>query len=89
MACFKTGAVVHMIPHDLVFAADIWRVEGAWVVRANGPLHRGHNAFSPKDAHLNGFREPTHELQGDNGAGFWRDDLGIWVVPGGCFREVA
>ncbi len=77
-ACVKTGAIVHMISHDLVFAADLYEVSGAIVVRANGPLVRDGNCW-PRTAKFCETHQPTHELRDDHG--FWREDLGIFVVP--------
>ena len=82
-ACVKTGAVVHMIPHDLVFAADLFEVAGAMVVRANNALVRDKNCFDYSEG-VNIFGRPTHELLDDHGTGFWREDLGVFVVPKVC-----
>lgn len=79
-ACVKTGALVHMIPHDLVFSADLFEVSGAIVVRANGPLVRDHNCW-PRAANFCEHHQPTHELHDDQGAGFWFEHLGVFVVP--------
>lgn len=83
-ACVKTGATVHMIPHNLVFQADIFEVAGAIVVRANGPIERGRNAWDRSAAFCE-HHQPTHQLHDDHGTGFWREDLGIFVVPPECF----
>jgi len=74
-----------MIPHDLVFQADLFEIAGAMVVRANGPLKRHGNAWPTSQI---GMPRPTHELHDDHGTGFWRDDLGVFVVPAGLLREV-
>jgi hypothetical protein len=79
-ACVKTGATVHMIPHDLVFQADLFEVAGAIVVRANGPIVRGGIAW-PRSAPFWSHHQPTHDLRDDHGTGFWREDLGVFVVP--------
>lgn len=79
-ACVKTGATVHMLPHDLVFQADLFAIADAIVVRANGPLVRGDNCW-PRSAAFCELHQPTHELHDDHGTGFWREDLGIFVVP--------
>lgn len=88
-ACVKTGAVVHMIPHDLVFMADLFEIEGAMVVRANGPIERGGNACSSAEWGIRGWHRPSYELLDDHGRGFWRDDLGVFVVPADCLRKNA
>lgn len=74
-ACIKTGAVVHVLAYDLIFSADLFEVAGAIVVRGSGPLTA--IGWRPAEA----FREVTHELHDRPNAGFWRDDLGIFVVP--------
>lgn len=79
-ACIKTGAIMHMIPHDLVFNADLFEVAGAIVVRANGPIVRDGNAW-PRSAKFCEHHQPTHELRDDHGTGFWREELGVFVVP--------
>jgi hypothetical protein len=79
-ACVKTGALVHMIPHDIVFSADLFEVAGAVVVRANGPIVHGHNAWDRASKFCE-HHQPTYELHDDHGTGFWRDDLGVFVVP--------
>lgn len=76
-----------MIPHDLVFAADLFQVGTAMVVRANGPIMRGDNAF-PRAAKFCEHHAPTHELHDDQGSGFWREDLGVFVVPADRLIEV-
>lgn len=86
-ACVKTGATVHMIPHDLVFQADLFAVAGAIVVRANGPLVRDQNCWSRSRKFCDDHK-PTHELHDDSGSGFWREDLGVFVVPADRLTEV-
>ena len=83
-ACVKTGATVHILPYDLVFQADLFEIAGAMVVRANGPLVRGHNCW---ESSVDIFK-PTHELLDDHGTGFWRDDLGVFVVRKDLVREL-
>jgi hypothetical protein len=78
MTCIETGAVVHDIPHGIIFCADLFEVEGAIVVRANGPIKVGVNAF-PDDALPLRLGSPTHELH-DRPGSFWRRDLGVFVV---------
>lgn len=87
-ACVKTGAIVHMLPHDIVFHADLFEVAGAVVIRANGPIERGVNAW-PGSSPFCLNHKPTHELLDDHGAGFWRDDLGVFVVSADLLRMVA
>lgn len=85
-ACIKTGAVVHCLPTNLVFAADLFAVAGAIVVRANGPIRRGGNA-SPPPSGVADFC--THTLRSEeDGEEFWREDLGVFIVPARCVRGV-
>lgn len=83
-ACVKTGALVHMVPHGILFAADLFEVAGAMVVRANGPLRRDSNCW----AFIEGQSLPTHELHDDRGTGFWREDLGVFVVRKDLLKEI-
>jgi hypothetical protein len=64
-----------MIPHNLVFQADIFEVAGAIV--------RDVNAWS-RSAKFCEHHQPTHELRDDHGTGFWREDLGVFVIPADC-----
>lgn len=92
MTCIKTGAIVHMYGHDWVFSADLFEIAGAIVVRANGPLRLGRNAFRSSDgSSVNPFLgRVTHVLEPGPEAGFWREDLGVFVVPKAqCFPGVA
>lgn len=84
-ACVKTGATVHMVPHDIVFHADLFEVGGAMVIRANGPIVHGGNAW-PRSAKFCEHHLPTHELLDDHGTGFWREDLGVFVVTPDLLR---
>lgn len=86
MTCIKTGAVVHMLSHDLVFSADLFKVGNARVIRANAPLVRGKNCWDPTEA----LMRVTHTLGNAIASEeFWRDDLGVFVVPEDRLVEVA
>lgn len=74
---------MHCVPYGYVFAADLFEIAGAMVVRANGPIVVGGNAH-PIDSKLCKAHQPTHDLHDDRGRGFWRTDLGIFVVPADC-----
>jgi hypothetical protein len=76
-----------MIPNDLVFHADLFEVGGAMVVRANGPIVRDENAW-PRSAPFCANHLPTHELLDDHGTGFWREDLGVFVVSKDLLRSL-
>ena len=86
-ACVKTGATVHMIPHDLVFQADLYEIAGAIVIRANGHIVRGGNAW-PRSAPFCEHHQPTHEMHDDHGRGFWREDIGVFVMPADLVRAL-
>lgn len=60
--------------HNGYFLADIMQVEGAWVVRANGPV-------TPSNIIRQDVEQvATHHVM-DMYGGFWRPDLGVFVVP--------
>lgn len=67
------GATVCYCGHDGTFIADVFEVAGANVVRANGPITPGNLKRPAKGA--------THHLMDFPTAGFWRPDLGVFVVP--------
>ena len=73
MSKAKMGAVVQYCGHNGTFIADIFEVAGANVVRANGPVTGGNLMRPAKGA--------THHLQDFPVGGFWRPDLGTFVVP--------
>lgn len=73
MSIVAMGAVVQFCGHDARFVADIYVIEGACVVRANGPLN---------DKTLSRLATgATHRIDDFPKAGFWRPDLGVFVVP--------
>jgi hypothetical protein len=69
------GAVVQYCGHNGCFVADLFDVENVVVVRANGPV-TGENLI--RDGSLG---EPTHHLVDFPAAGFWRPQLGVFVIP--------
>ena len=69
------GAQVRYCGHDGTFVADIFLVAGANVVRAVGPV-TGDNLHRPATG-------ATHHLDDFPLSGFWRPDLGVFVVPEG------
>ena len=73
------GANVQYCGHDAHFIADIWLVGNVNVVRANGPMEK--MLVRP----ANGV---THHLSDWPQGGFWRPDLGVFVVPEGQVTEV-
>lgn len=75
MAKAMIGAKVRYCGHRGYFIADIFRVGNSNVVRANGPVTMDN--LIREDV----FTESTHWLHDYPVAGFWRPDLGVYVVP--------
>lgn len=67
------GARVRYCGHDAWFIADIVDVAGATVVRATGPIS-GDTLNRPGT-------NATHHIRDFPKLGFWRPDLGVFVVP--------
>lgn len=67
------GAMVQYCGHDGVFVADIFDFSGVCVIRAP-------RAVTP-DNILRPAEDATHHLQDYPAAGFWRPDIGVFVVP--------
>lgn len=74
------GARVQYCGHDGTFVADIFEVEGANVVRASEPITAGNLQRPAKSA--------THHIVDFPSGGFWRPDLGVFVVPKKQVREL-
>jgi hypothetical protein len=70
------GAIVLYCGHNGTFIADIVEIEGAVVVRSNGPVN-----LDKLDRSVTSVRHATHHLSDSPTAGFWRPDLGVFVVP--------
>jgi len=68
--------------HNGMFAADGYRVAGAIVIRANGPV-----TMDNLDRN-NAQARATHHLSDFPVAGFWRPDVGVFVVPENQLREL-
>jgi hypothetical protein len=66
------GAQVKYCNHDGWFVADIHVVGNVNVIRANGPVN-GDNIIRTNEA--------THVVTDFPKSGFWRPDLGVFVVP--------
>jgi hypothetical protein len=81
MSKAKMGARVAYCGHDGYFVADIFEIEGVNVVRANGKVS-GDSIIRPADA-------ATHHLSDFPGPGFWRPDLGVFVVPSDQVKELS
>lgn len=75
MSSAKMGATVLYCGHAGTFVADIFDVAGANVVRANGRVTADNlNRANPDE-------RATHHLIDFPQAGFWRPDIGVFVVP--------
>jgi hypothetical protein len=68
------GARVLYCNHSGYFIADIFEVEGVNVVRANGKVTPGNLIRTSPDS-------CTHHMTDFPKTGFWRPDLGVFVVP--------
>lgn len=83
MAKAKTGALVRYCGHHAVFAADIFEVAGANVVRANGPITEKF-----LDRSQQGWDAATHHVHDFPRNGFWKPELGVFVVPKSQVEEL-
>jgi hypothetical protein len=70
------GAMVLYCGHNGAFIADLIEIEGVTVVRPNGPID-----LVKLDRGVTTVRSATHHLTDSPTAGFWRPDLGVFVVP--------
>ncbi len=84
MTCIKTGARVHFTNYGQVLSADLFMVNDAIVVRVNKE-----NALENQQGFDIAPEEATHEVTAPPGGEneFWRDDLGVFVVPIECVKE--
>jgi hypothetical protein len=73
MSDSKMGAAVAYCGHDGYFIADIFTVGNCNVVRANGKVTAENIKRQATGA--------THHLSDFPVPGFWRPDLGVFVVP--------
>lgn len=69
----RAGAVVQYCGHDGTFAADLFEVAGAVVVRAAGPVTPDNLTRPAVGA--------THHLVDFPSPGYWNPRLGVFVVP--------
>jgi hypothetical protein len=74
------GAKVQYCGHKGFFVADIFKVAGANVIRHGGPV-TPENIQRPTD-------EATHTMVDFPEHGFWRPDLGVFVVPESQVKEI-
>lgn len=78
----KVGAVVRYCGHNGAFIADILPVGTAMVVRASAPVTMEKLNRSEKF-----FASATHHIS-DHLGGFWRPELGVFVVPVAALEEL-
>ena len=81
MAQTKNGALVRYCGHDAMFYADIYKIGTANVVRPNGPLTEN-ILIRPAT------KKVTHHMVDFPAVGFWRPELGVFVVPEDQVREL-
>lgn len=74
MSAAKMGARVQYCGHEGWFVADIFQIHCVNVVRANGPV-------TPDNIVRTEMETITHTLSDMPEAGFWRPDIGVFVVP--------
>lgn len=77
MTCTKNGVLVKLINYNIYIMADVYEVAGAVVVRGNRDLD--HCGFRTIPDALRG--QYCCSLVAEPSSGFWRNDLGVWVVP--------
>ena len=82
MSKAKMGAVVMYGGHNACFVADIWRVGNVNVVKAHGNLD---NCLSRDPCDI---AEATHHVSDFPEGGFWRSDIGVFVVPEHQVKEL-
>jgi len=80
MSKAKMGATVQYCGHDGTFVADIFKIGNVNVIKANGLVTPG-NIRRPA-------QKATHHLVDFPSAGFWRPDIGIFVVPQAQLEEL-
>lgn len=90
MSKAKMGAIVQFCGHDVSFIADIYEIEGVNVVRASGPVDTNHAKTKPtaKNAAMRPAGKCTHSVVDFPNNGFWRPDLGVFVVPAAQVKEL-
>lgn len=71
------GATVRYCGHKATFTADIFLVGNANVVRPDGPIDLK-TLNTDEEVYKS---QATHELVDFPTVGFWRPDLGVFVVP--------
>lgn len=69
----EVGVPVQYCGHNGLFMADLYFIAGAVVVRASGPLDLGALIRPPANARYHLTDHPS--------TGFWRPELGVFVVP--------
>lgn len=77
MTCIKTGARVLFADYDKIVSADLFQVDSVIIIRTQ--------ADALEDPRKHGWPrgQYTHTVESPPGGEnqFWRDDLGVYVVP--------
>lgn len=81
MAKAYTGAYVQFCGHKGWFIADIFKIGTANVIRANGPVNDDNICRQNLD-------KITHTMDDFPTVGFWRPELGVFVVPAKQVKQV-
>ncbi len=83
MTCIKTGARVLFSNYGTVLSADLFSVQDTIVIRTHpNSIHAG-SGWDVSQA--------THVVESNVGGGneFWRDDIGVFVVPASNVRVLS
>lgn len=78
------GVSVRYCGHKASFVADITVVGEAVVVRHDGPV-----TMENVDRSVKSFNAAPFHLMDFPSAGFWRPDLGVFVVPKSQFKKAS
>jgi hypothetical protein len=82
MTCIKTGARVFFPEYGVVLPADLYAIGNCILIRTNpGAITKSNGTYNAMDA--------THIVAAGYGDSFYRDDIGIFVVPQGRVEEVS
>lgn len=83
------GAIVRYCGHQGTFVADIFEIAGVNVVRANFNPRHGAGEFNDRlNRDPEALANATHQLTDFPNTGFWRPDIGVFVVPVAQVKEI-
>jgi hypothetical protein len=82
------GAIVRYCGHQATFVADIFEIDGVNVVRASCGIGNSDRFMNQLSRDASAYYSATHQLTDFPRSGFWRPDLGVFVVPGSQVTEV-